>query len=738
MPAQLLEEKREAGTRAVNTHPRIDGNERVSGKARYGADWKVPNMLYACVLTSSIAHGKVKKIDTTKAMSIPGVKAIITCLEDKTIWRSGDRDHERRALPDHVRFFGETIAGVAATSRKIAEQAVQALEVEYEELPAVLSLEEARKEGAPKVWDEGNVSGAVTETFGNVEECFERADLILEGDYSTSKLSRAQLEPPVSLAWWEGDKLTVVVSTQTVHMARQSLSADLGIPMDKIRTITLFKGGGFGGGGASNYDDICALLAKRAGKPVMLEYSREQDFIGTHGRWSTVQHLRAAVSKYDAKLLAIDLQAYCDIGAYVRFRPGLSYISGPDTYYSWDAWKADVYGVHTHTGATGYMRAPAGPPSCFSVETLVDEVAYEMGMNPLELRLRNLVVKAHGHEHLTSNGLEECVTSGSEAFGWRDRWRPPPKKISEVRGKKLVGVGMAVGSWHALLGRGEAWVRMTRDEILEVYAGVVDIGTGAKTQMAMIAAGVLGVPVEKVRMVYGDTSVSPFAMAEVGSMTTGFVGTAVREAATKLKTKLLALASSKLGGTDLRIEAGRLITNGRDAVKISDLISSSGADYVEEKAQTDPKLPEHTERLSFTAHFAEVEVDSETGRVKVTRYVAAQDSGEIVNRLTSESQVQGSVVMGIGMALSEKLLIDQNYGSVENPSFLNYRLPNHTDIPKIQVIFPDVNDPYGPKSLGETSIVPVPPAIGNAIFNATGRRLRKLPFMPEQVLKALE
>ncbi len=274
MVAQLLEEKREAKIRAVNTHPRIDGNVRVSGKARYGADWKVPDMLYARVLTSSIAHGKVKSIDATKAVKIPGVKAVITCLDDKTIWRGGDRDHERRVLPDHVRFFGETIAAVAATSRKTAEQAVQTLEVEYEELPAVFSLQEARKEGAPRVWDEGNVCPPITEGFGNLKECFDRADIVLEGEYSTSRVSRAQLEPPASLAWWEGDKLTVVVATQTVHMARMSLSADLGIPPDKIRTITLFKGGGFGGGGASNYDDICALLAKKAGKPVMLEYSR--------------------------------------------------------------------------------------------------------------------------------------------------------------------------------------------------------------------------------------------------------------------------------------------------------------------------------------------------------------------------------------------------------------------------------------------------------------------------------
>ncbi|MDG6904964.1 MAG: xanthine dehydrogenase family protein molybdopterin-binding subunit [Nitrososphaerota archaeon] len=671
-------------------------------------------------------------------MNIPGVKAIITCLDDKSIWHSGDRDHQRRVLPDRVRFVGETIAAVAATSRKIAETAVQALRVEYDELPAVFSIEEARKPNAPKIWDEGNVTSSITLNYGDVNSRIEHdADFVLEADYSTVRVSRAQIEPPVSLAWWEGDVLTVVVASQTVHLARASLSADLGIPQEKIRTITLYKGGGFGGGGSSNYDAIASILSKKAGKPVMLEYSREQDFLGTHGRWGTVQHLRAAVSKTEAKLLALDLKAYCDIGAYTRFRAGLNFVDGPHTYYSWDAWRSEVYGVYTNTPVTGYMRAPAGPASNFSVESFVDEIAHKLGMNPLELRLRNLVVTPLG-EHLTSNGLEECLTSGSEEFGWRKSWRPPD--AVRVNGsKKLKGVGMAVGSWHAVVGPGEAKVRIGRDNILEVYAGIVDIGTGAKTTMAMIAAGVMEMPVENTRVIYGDSSTSPFARGEVGSMTTAFTGTAVREASMKLRNKILSIASQKFGTPNLRIEDGMVISNeSSKTATIADLITSAGLDGVEESASTEPKLPEHSERLSFTAHFAEVEVDSETGHVVVTRYVAAQDSGEVVNRLTAANQVQGSVVMGIGMALYENLLIDRDLGSVKNPSFMSYRLPNHVSIPKIRVLFPDVKDPFGPKSAGETSIVPVPAAIGNAIFNATGRRLRRLPFTPEDVLKALE
>lgn len=696
-------------------------------------------MLYGRVLTSAIPHGTVNRVDATKAASIPGVKAIITCIDDgnKTIWQSGDRDHQRRALPDRVRFIGETIAAVAATSRRIAQEALNSIEVEYNQMPAVFSIDEARKDGAPKVWEEGNVVGPTIKAFGDIAGCFDGADLTLEADYASSRVSRAQLEPPVSLAWWDGDNLTIVASTQTVHLARGSIARDLGIPMDKVRAITLFKGGGFGGGGSTNYDAIAALLARRAGKPVMIEYSREQDFLGTHCRWSSVQHLRAAVARSDAKLLAMDLEAYCDIGAYVRFMPGLSFVDGGDTYYSWEAWKAQVYGVHTNTPATGYMRAPAGPHSCFAVESFVDEIAHALDLNPLEMRLRNLVVKAHNEEHFTSNGLEQCLYLGSEAFGWKGRWSPPPRSIPDARDKKLVGVGMAIGTWHALLGRGEAVVRFRRDGTLEVCVGVVDIGTGAKSTMAIIAGRIFDVPIENVHVIYGDTAVSPFAMGEVGSMTTAFTGTAVREAATKLRQKILEMASVKLARDAIHLGTGAgwvTSTDGRRLVKVADLVASSGLEYVEERATTEPKLPEHTERLSFAAHFAEVEVDAETGQIRVTRYVAAQDSGEIVNQLTAESQVQGGVIMGLGMALSEKLLIDQDFGSIQNPSFMNYRLPNHTTVPKIQVIFADIEDPYGPKSVGETGIVPVPAAIGNAIFNATGKRLRKLPFMPEDVI----
>jgi xanthine dehydrogenase molybdenum-binding subunit len=736
MASQIIEQKPAV---KVSSHPRIDGRERTTGTAKYAADWKMPGMLYARVLTSSVSHGSVKKINTLRAKNFPGVEAVITCLDDGTIWHGGDRDHERRVLPDLVKFAGETIAAIAATNRRVAEEALQAIEVEYEELPAVISIEEAMKTDAPKVWENGNITPPMGRSFGDMESCFLRADMTFEAVYSTSRVCRAQLELPASLAWWDGDMLTSVITTQTLHSSRQTLSADLGIPLDKVRTISMYKGGGFGGGGSTNFDLIAALLAKKSRKPVMVEYSREQDFVGTHSRWATSQHLRAAFSKSEGKLLALDLKAHCDIGAYLRYRPGLSVVDGPDTYYSWEAWRSGVYGVYTNTPASGYVRAPAGPASNFAVESFVDEIAHKLAMNPLELRLRNAVTTVHGVEHLTSNGLEDCMISGSEKFGWRESWRPAPSELISKDDETVRGVGMAVGSWHSLLVPGQARIRIGSDGITEVYVGIVDIGTGAKTTMAMIAAKVLDLPLESIKVISGDTSTTPWARGEVGSMTTGSTGTAVRVAASALREKMLTLASKKLGTSDLEMHEGCVLSRngfGR-GLPISELILDTGQDFMEEIASTNPTLPEHLERLSFTAHFAEVEVDVGTGVVRVTRYVASQDSGEIVNRLTAESQVRGSVVMGIGMALSENLLIDSDFGTVKNPSFMNYRLPNHVSIPKIDVIFSAVKDPYGPKSLGETSMVPVPAAIGNAIFNATGKRFRKIPFTPEQVFRAV-
>lgn len=726
-------------------YPRIDGVERITGRAKYTGDWKVPGMLYGRIATSTVPHGIVRSVDTSEALSMKGVKAIVTCLDDRTVWSVGERDHKRRVFTDRVRFVGDCIAAVAAESRTLAREAAESIRAEYEELPSVFTIEDSKREGAPKLWDEGNVIGPLTYGFGDLSAAFGRADFTIEADYTTSRVHNAPLEPATSLAWWEGDHLTVVAGSQAVHGCRENLAKDLGLPLDNVRVICLYKGGGFGNKNNSmNYDLIAALLAKRAVRPVMVEYSRLEDFVGVHGRWSSAQRLRAAVRKSDAKLLAVDVRADCDIGAYTRHIKAGKFVEGPEGYYDCEAWKGEIYGVYTNTPVTAHMRAPTGPHSCFAVESLVDEIAANLGVNPLEFRLRNAITKYQGKEHFTSNGLRDCLLLGSDAIGWKERWHIPPRDGTGRRdgGQKLRGIGVAIASFHARLGRGEAVLRLGNDGKLEVYTGVVDIGTGAKSTMAIMAATTLGVPLDDVRVVWGDTGSCPYSIGESGSRTTSFTGFAVREAARLLRDDVLRLASGRLScpPRDLRVSSeGRVVSrDGRSLTMAEVAASSPGGGTLEQRAVTEPVVPEHTERACFAAHFAEVEVDVETGQVSVTRYVAAHESGEIINRLTAESQVQGSVVMGLGMAFTERVLLDGSFGSMQNSSFLTYRLPNNTIVPKIDVIFTDTEDPYGPKSLGEIGIVPVQAAVGNAIFNATGVRLRKLPFMPEDVLRAID
>ncbi|MDA4129737.1 MAG: xanthine dehydrogenase family protein molybdopterin-binding subunit [Thaumarchaeota archaeon] len=725
----------------TNSYPRIDGIDRATGRARYGADWKVPDMLYARIIQSSIPHGIVRSIDKSKATN--GIIGIITCLEDETVWTAGEREHPRRVFTDHVRFVGDCIGAVAATSRKAAQQGAESVEVVYDELPSVFDLDQALKPDSPKIWDSGNVIGPLSYGFGNSAESFSKADLVIERDYVTSRVHNAPLEPGVSLAWWDDnvEKLTVVAATQGISSCREGLAADLGLKLENVRVICLYKGGGFGNKNNSmNYDIIAALLARKARRPVIVEYSREQDFTGVHGRWSSKQHLRAAVR--GTKVLGVDLKGYCDIGAYTRAIKQSKFLNGAEDYYSCDSWSAEVNGVYTNTPTTAHMRAPTGPQACFASETFMDEIANELGVDPVEFRLKNAIAKFHGTEEFLSNSLKECLEIGAEKFGWRKRWANPGSSRRSNHSEKLIGVGTAMATWHSFVGKGEALIKLKQNGTLEVYVGVVDIGTGAKTTMAAIAADALGVPLESVRLISGDTETCPFSIGESGSRTTSYTGTAVRAAALKIREKIISLASDyfNLGQAEFDVRDG-LVCQRHDEkipVPLYRFLENVGVDELVESQVTEPSLPVGKHRYSFAAHFAEVEVDSETGVIKVTGYLACHESGQIVNRLTAESQVQGAVVMGMGMALSEKVLIDPNYGAMQNPSFLNYRLPNHIMIPKIEVEFVESTDPFGPKSLGEIPIVPVPAAIGNAVFNATGTRLRELPFMPERMLLLMD
>ncbi len=706
----------------------------------------MPGMLYGAIIRSTVPHGIVKSADKSKALSLKGVEAILTCLDTDLVWNAGERIHQRNVFAKHVRFIGDCVGAVAASSRSVAREAAELVSLEYHELPAVFSIDESMKEGAIKIWEDGNVLGPFGLAFGDVDAIFGKAATVtFEREYRSSRVNGVPLEPATSLAWWERDalgeeRLTVVAATQSIYGCRDGIAKDLGLRPEQVRVIGRFKGGGFGNKNNSmNYDLAAALLSKKTGRPVMVEYSREEDLVGLQSRWSTRQLIRASIDPDRKKLLAAEVKGLCDIGGYTRHIKQGIFIDGIDTYYPLEAYRSEIRAVYTNTPATGHVRAPTGPQSCFAMESLVDEICHELQTDPLEFRLGNLGHTVHGHKHFTSNGLEDCLVRGAEAFGWKEKWRKAEKPHEGEKIRR--GIGLAIATWHAFLGRGEAIVRLKSDGRVEVFTGVVDIGTGAKSTMAIIASKSLDVDLDSVEVVWGDTSMCPYSIGESGGRTTSFTGLAVRQAALAVKEQVKKLASTYFGEADVEVANG-LVAFARSRpekkVEIVEMMRSKGLSDITEKATSDPKLPEDLERLAFAAHFVEVEVDKETGFVSVLKYVAAHDSGPLVNVLTSESQVKGGIVMGIGMSLSEKLLIDPDYGNIQNPSLMTYRLPNITSIPQVQVIFVETEDPYGPKSLGEIPIVPVPAAIGNAIFNATGARLREIPFTPEAVLKAID
>ncbi len=717
--------------------PRIDAVERVTGQARYAEDIALPGMLYARVLRSPWPHARIRNIDTSAAEALPGVRGILHCRNTDVGWTGGDNQGRRRVFSTTLRFVGEAVAAVAAVDRHTAEDALALIRVEYEELPFALTIEDAMKDGATPIHPGGNVSAKpLGYEIGNVEEGLREADFVYEQSFRTQHHNNAQLERRVSLAQWEGDRLTVWASTQGIYNCQKDIATDLKLPLSKVRVICQYMGGGFGNKNqAYDFDLMAALLAKRTGRPVRVEYTRHEDFVAVHGRWSSVQQYRIGVKK-DGQLTAMHLKGYTGMGAYLRSSGDLA---GGEIYGTPNM-KKEVYPVHTNTSCSANYRAPAFPQAFFAQESAMDEIAEQLGMDPMELRLKNLPqVWGQRRLPLSSNGLEACIRQGAAAFGWTEKRQQYAQQQGEVRR----GVGMGLGHFGSGLGPSSAMIKIFPDGSVKVFVGVTDVGTGAKTTMGLIAAEALGIPFEKVSVVSGDTDVSPYSPGESGSRTTGHTGYAVIEAATKVRQVLLRQAAAQLKMTpdDLDLTNGKVFSKS-DSSKSWDLreILSKNLDAITgEVANTTPSTGEFA-RVCFAAHFAEVEVHLPTGKIKVVRYVAAHDSGTIVNRLTGGSQVQGGVVQGIGMALREELIWDRRTGVPLTSSYHGAKPMLHPETPDIEVIFVEVEDPYGPfgaKALGEVPIVPVVGAVANAIAHATGVRMREIPITPDKLLNAL-
>lgn len=722
--------------------PRIDAYERVTGQAQYTGDIQLPNMLYARVLRSPHPHAKIVSIDTSKAEKLPGVKAVIHCLNTQVPWASGGHTHKRYIFNNPVRFVGDAVAAVAATDPHVAEDALAIIEVKYEKLPYVLTAAEALKPDGPKPFPNGNLSvgpgnfsAPIKEEWGDLEKGFKEADRIFEDTYISKHVNNAQMERRASVAKWEGGKLTVFASTQGVSNARTDIAKDLGLPLSKVRVVCKYMGAGFGNKNqAQDYDLMAAVLAKVSGQPVKLEFTREDDFIGMHGRWSSEQHYKIGVKK-DGTITAVDLDAVTNMGAY---RKQSGNLSGTD-FYDIPNFKKVIKPVHTNTVVAANYRAPAYPQSVFGFASFLDQIAYELGVNPYDMFLRNRARLYHHKIPFTSNAMEECIVEGAKRISWNEKWHKP----GASSGAKKHGIGMALGGYPFGLGLGAATIRVNPDGTAHVLVGVTDIGTGAKSTMAIIASEALGIPLHQIQLTNGDTDVTPFSIGESGSRNTSYTGPAVIAAAEDVKRQIFNVTAPQLKAKaeDLDLKDGFVFvkSNSSQKLPLSKALSRIGSELIG-RATTNPPMKDVAGK-SFAAHFAEVEVDTWTGHVRITRYVAAHDSGTILNRLTAESQIKGGVVQGIGMALTEELLIDRPTAIPLNPSYRDAKIPTHLETPDIEVIFIEPYDPYGPfggKVIGEPPITPAVATVANAIFNATGKRFKVLPITPDKIVQAVQ
>ena len=777
-----------AGTSVV----RRDLEVKLTGEARYTADLKLPGMLHGAILRSPHPHADVLSVDAAEVLRLPGVRAVVTPFD--AVSPSGGGSGWGRLAPDmsildtRVRFVGDEVAAVAADDPDTARAALELIRVEYAVLPHYMTPEAALSPDAVAIHPGGNLAlGEVMSLErGNVAEGFADADVVLENDFEIPTHSAAPLEPRAALASWGEDEdsdLTVWKTTRGVHVDRDALAGALGLPSHRVRVIGPFLGAGYGNKDETRLAGIAAALSQRAGRPVRLEYSREDEFIAGRVRHAAKIHIRAGF-KDDGSITAIEASALLDTGAYLASGAGVARRAGQGILYLYHCAnvKYEAHLAYTNRPTAGSYRALGAPQGHFALESLMDRAAEHFGMDPLDFRLKNHVrPKGQPGQRVTppdqvidsqpleggipfsSNGLQQCLELGAEAFGWREYKsesgftglkddsglaHPHPAQsynpVNPDSDNLRRGRGMSIMIYRGGPGSpSAAEVRVEKSGAIKLMTGLMDVGEGATTVLPQIAAEILGAEYEQVEAVFADSRGTPDAPITAGSTATFSTGTAVVQAANEVRESLLEIASAGLEVPvyDLDAAQGWIFVKSDPSrrMALAEVASRMDGDELSATASIIPGSPNHIVN-SFGAHFVEVEVDTDTGRVRILRYVAAHDSGRIINPRAALNQAEGAVSQMLGFALSEELVTDAATGVTLNPGYLEHKSPTIQDYPDIQIIFADIIDPVGPlgaKGLGEVPTVGPAPAIANAIYDATGVRLRRTPFTPDRVLAAL-
>jgi xanthine dehydrogenase molybdenum-binding subunit len=738
---------------------RPDMPSKVSGRAQYAGDLSLPGMLHAKTRRSNVAHARIKRIDATRALAHEGVRAVLTHRDVPRVLHYGS-PHPRSAsvtrdqyiLDSKVRYWGESIAVVAAVSEEVAEEALELIEVEYEELPALLTVDEALSSPVRihELRDDNLVVDPVTVSRGDVGKGFKEADLIVEGTYAMGRPTPAYMEPNVCVAQWSEDRLTMWISTQTPFMVRGILAEVLGLPLTKVRVLVDHMGGGFGAKqDLFQTEFLCALLAKKTGRPVRMEFTRKETFLGGRSRHPGTVWLRQGFRK-DGTIVARQARVTFNSGAYGSHAPGVTAVgtTALTSLYRCDNVLLEGQAVYTNTPIAGAYRGYGVVQTYYALDIQMDEAAEQLGMDPAQLKLQNAVregdLSPSGHP-IVGHGLEDCIRRGIRETGWEQIRGQSPNSDSRVHIRKGWGMGCEMHGSSAYPGikeQGNATVRMNDDGTAQLFTGTTGLGTGAHTALAQVVAEELGLRFEQVSVVHGDTDVVPWDIGAFASHTTYMGGRAAQMAAADVKRQVLAIAAEALEASpqDLEVRQGIVSVKGSDRqLSVRDAVSPKRGIPTPQLIASATYQP--TKSYSFAAHFVEVQVDTETGQVDVLQVVPVHEIGKLIHPVAAEGQIEGGIQQGIGHTLTEDYVIDPATGRSLNAGFVDYKMPLSMDMPPIRTIIletaPDPGGPYGAKGVGEDPIIAIGPAIANAVYNAIGVRFRHYPITPEDVLNGL-
>ncbi|MGE5049137.1 MAG: xanthine dehydrogenase family protein molybdopterin-binding subunit [Deltaproteobacteria bacterium] len=689
---------------------RADGRAKVTGEARYSYEWPVAGVAYGVLVTSDVARGRIVSIDADAAAAEPGVIAVLTPFNAMRLpGGAAPADRGDRVVQvlqdDRILFSNQPVAVAVADTFERALHAALLVRVRAEAAGATVRMEDELARAFPHDIQNAAGSQPADQLRGDVEKALRTAEHRVEALYETPPETHNPMEPHATLAAWSGDRLTAWDATQGIFGVRKKLAHAFALPLENVRVIAKFVGGGFGcKGSAWSHVIIAALAARQLGRPVKIALTRPQMFGMVGGRPHTRQKLAAAAAR-DGRLVALRHESTSTTSRFDDFLEPAALVSRHQ--YRCDNVETKHRLVRLDIGTPTYMRAPGESSGSFALESAIDELAHELGIDPVEFRMKNYAeIDPTEGKPFSSKSLRRCYQMGAERFGWEKRNRTPR---AVTRNGMLIGMGMATASYPANYTKAQAVARMNPDGSVLVQSGAVDIGGGTYTVMAQVAAETLGVPYEKVKFDLGDTQM-PEAPRSGGSITAASVASAVEAACKDLRQKLAALPQGKLAAP---VEARGEVAPSEERKKFS--------------------------LHSFGADFAEVEVDPELGMVRVARLVGAFAAGRILNARLARSQFMGGMVWGIGMALHEHSVYDEKLGRIITRDLADYHVPSHKDVVEVDPIFIPVEDdahvdPAGVKGIGEIGITGVAAAIANAVFNATGKRIRTLPITPDKLL----